>query len=210
MLLTNDAIEGKEVTDLKTAKRIAGMMNEHLASMKSKLGLQHGGHSPPIISVINPKFQQQLAKATDAYLAIQQALANDNSKQASDAAKQMAEAITSVDMTLLQGDDHMAWMKTSGELKNILAGVIQAEGIEPVRKEFALLSEEMAATAKRFGILGGSLYQFKCPMAFNNRGATWLQVDDKTRNPYFGAAMLQCGEVIQVLPGVKEKGGSDE
>ncbi len=209
MLLTNDAIEGKEAIDLKTAERVAGMMNEHLASMKSKLPLEYD-HSPPTTSVINPKFRQQLANAVEAYLAIQQALAEDDSREAVDAAKKMADAITSVDMTLLEGEDHMAWMKTSGELKNILAGVIQAEGIEPVRKEFALLSEEMAAAAKRFGIVGGALYQFKCPMAFNNRGATWLQANDKTRNPYFGTAMLQCGEVIQVLPGVKEKGGSDE
>ncbi|MDP7305583.1 MAG: DUF3347 domain-containing protein, partial [Pirellulaceae bacterium] len=209
MLLTNDAIEGKEATNLKTAERVAGMMNEHLASMKSKLGLELG-RSLPTTSVINPKFRQQLAKAAAAYLAIQQTLAKDDSRQASDAAKKMADAITSVDMKLLQGEDHMAWMKTSGELKKILAGVIQAEGLEPVRKEFALLSEEMAAAAKRFGIVGRSLYQFKCPMAFNNRGATWLQADGRTRNPYFGTAMLQCGEVIHVLSGVKKKGGSDE
>ena len=209
MLLTNDAIEGKEAIDLKTAERVAGMMNEHLASMKSKLGPEDGD-SVPMTSVIDPRFRQQLAKAAEAYLAIQQALAKDDAKQAGDAAKKMADAITSVDMTLLQGADHMAWMKTSGELEKILTGVIQAKSIEPVRKEFALLSEEMAAAAKRFGIVGGSLYQFKCPMAFSNRGATWLQADEETRNPYFGAAMLQCGEVIQIFPGVEEQGGSDE
>jgi Cu(I)/Ag(I) efflux system membrane fusion protein len=27
-------------------------------------------------------------------------------------------------------------------------------------------------------------------MAFENRGATWLQADDTVRNPYFGASML--------------------
>ncbi len=209
MLLTNDAIEGAEAKDLKTAQRVAGMMNEHLASMKSKFPLANS-HTPSTSSVIDSKFQQQLAKAAEANLAIHQALATDDSMQASDAAKKMAEAITSVDMKLLQGEDHMAWMKTSGELKNILASIIQAEGIEPARKEFARLSEEMSAAAKRFGILGGPLYQFKCPMAFDGLGATWLQADQQTRNPYFGAAMLQCGDVIQVLPGVKEQGGSDE
>ena len=209
MLLTNDAVEGKDVTSIKTAKRVAEMMNEHLASMKSKLGVEHG-QSAPMTSVANPEFRQQLAKAAEAYLAIQQALAKDDSKGAANAARKMAEAVASVDMTLLKGKDHMAWMKTSGQLGKILAGVIQADRIEPVRKEFALLSEEMAAAAKRFGVLGGSLYQFKCPMVFDNRGATWLQADDQTRNPYFGAAMLQCGEVVQVLPGVKEKRGSDD
>ncbi len=206
MLLTNDAIEGKEAKDMKTAERVAEVMNEHLAAMKSKLALEPG-HAPAS-SAINPKFQQQLAKAAEAYLAIQAALAKDSAVQAADAAKMMTEAIVSVDMTLLQGEPHLAWMKTSGELKKILAGIIQAEGIERVRQEFALLSEEMAATAKRFGIVGGSLYQFKCPMVFNNRGATWLQADDETRNPYFGSVMLQCGDVIQVLQGVREQGGS--
>ncbi len=41
MLLTNDAVEGKDAKDLNVARRVAGMMNEHLASMKSKLPLEH-------------------------------------------------------------------------------------------------------------------------------------------------------------------------
>ena len=65
---------------------------------------------------------------------------------------------------LLQGENHVAWMKTSGELKKILSGIVSAESIKPVRKEFAPLSEKMAAAVKRFGIAGDSLYQFKCPM----------------------------------------------
>jgi len=209
MLLTNDAIEGKEAKDFNVAQRVTKMMNEHLASMTSKLGLEHG-HSLPMPSVINSKFRQQLAKAAEAYLAIQQALARDDSKQAVDAAKKMAEAITFVDMKLLQGEDYRAWMKMFGELTTILARATQADRIEPVRKEFALLSEEMTAAVKRFGVAGISLVQFKCPMAFNNRGAIWLQTDDETRNPYFGATMLQCGDVIKILPGVEGTGDSDE
>jgi Cu(I)/Ag(I) efflux system membrane fusion protein len=40
-------------------------------------------------------------------------------------------------------------------------------------------------------------------MAFDNKGAGWLQLNDQTRNPYFGAQMLQCGGVQEVI-GVKE------
>jgi Cu(I)/Ag(I) efflux system membrane fusion protein len=32
-------------------------------------------------------------------------------------------------------------------------------------------------------------------MAFENKGARWLQQDEEVRNPYFGAAMFRCGEV---------------
>ncbi len=78
------------------------------------------------------------------------------------------------------------------------------------RKEFAGLSDEMTTAAKRFALAGISLYQFECSMALDNRGATWLQMDEGTRNPYLGSSMLGCGEVINVLPGIEEKGDSDE
>jgi Cu(I)/Ag(I) efflux system membrane fusion protein len=38
-------------------------------------------------------------------------------------------------------------------------------------------------------------------MAFDNKGADWLQTDEDTRNPYFGASMLKCGKVIEVIGG---------
>ena len=209
MLLANDAVEGKEAKNFIVAERVTGMMNEHLSSMKLKLGLSRE-QEPAAGPLISAEFRQQLGKVVEGYLAMQQALAEDDPKQAVAASRKMLEALAAVDMKLLQGDEHTAWMKTSEELKRILARGRQAGGIEPARKEFALLSEEMMAAAKQFGVPGVSLYQFKCPMAFNSRGATWLQADDETRNPYFGAAMLRCGEVMEVLPGAKEKGGTDE
>ena len=38
-----------------------------------------------------------------------------------------------------------------------------------------------------------------CPMAFNNTGGTWLQQDAELVNPYFGDAMLYCGDVLEKL-----------
>ncbi len=209
MFLTNDAVEGKDAKSMESVKQTAKLMNEHLASMKSKFSLDREEKSPTPAPV-NSEFRKQFTGVAQKYLAMQESLAGDDFKNASDAAREMNEAVVAVDMELLQGDDHMAWMKTSGELKKILADAAKAEDIESLRKQFALLSEETAVAAKRFGPLGISLYQFKCPMAFNNRGATWLQTDDKTHNPYFGATMPGCGEVIQILPGDEKKGDSDE
>jgi Cu(I)/Ag(I) efflux system membrane fusion protein len=36
-------------------------------------------------------------------------------------------------------------------------------------------------------------------MAFENQGANWLQKDKELRNPYFGDAMLRCGEITQTF-----------
>lgn len=39
------------------------------------------------------------------------------------------------------------------------------------------------------------LYLGFCPMAFNNKGAFWIQDSKEIKNPYYGAKMLTCGEV---------------
>ena len=49
------------------------------------------------------------------------------------------------------------------------------------------------------------VYVARCPMAFDNRGARWLQDSAEIRNPYFGASMLTCGSVeAQYAPGARK------
>ena len=38
-------------------------------------------------------------------------------------------------------------------------------------------------------------------MAFDFRGASWLQEEGELANPYFGAEMLRCGSVERVSAG---------
>jgi YHS domain-containing protein len=40
-------------------------------------------------------------------------------------------------------------------------------------------------------------------MAFDNRGASWLQRGDAINNPYFGQAMLRCGEIKETIEKVE-------
>ncbi len=52
----------------------------------------------------------------------------------------------------------------------------------------------------RFGVAGpNAVYRIHCPMAFGDAGADWLQPDEQTRNPYYGDAMLGCGDVVEVI-----------
>jgi hypothetical protein len=48
----------------------------------------------------------------------------------------------------------------------------------------------------------GQLFVQHCPMA----EADWLQLEAKTRNPYYGSAMPDCGEVRRTLP-LQQAGG---
>ncbi len=209
MLLSNDAFEGKEIANIEAAQAMAKTMGEHISSMKTKLGLSRD-RSPAAGPVISSAFQEQLATVVLGYLEVQNALSGDDFDGAVTAAEKMVVAIDAVDMQLVRGDDHMAWMAASEKLKNSLANIIDSDDIEAFRNKFASLSDDIAALAKRFGVSGLSMYQFKCLMAGDGRGAHWLQEDSATRNPYYGESMGQCGEVIEVLQGAKEQGGSDE
>ncbi len=208
MLLANDGVEGKYVESLSEAERVAEVMKQHLASMSSGFGLSISREkkADPAVDI---RFRRQFARVVRGYLGVQETLAADSAVNAAAAAKKALEALRGVDMSLLKGDDHMAWMKLSAEIEESLSQAAGAGDIEAIRTTFAPLSENMMSAAKRFGPpLGGTLYQVKCSMAFDNQGATWLQPDEQIRNPYFGSMMLQCGEVVEVIAGEEDTGGA--
>jgi len=67
----------------------------------------------------------------------------------------------------------------------------KAKDLAAARKAFQPLSESLIRYAKSGNIPAGTLYEVYCPMA----KAGWLQADKTVRNPYFGQAMLDCGQI---------------
>jgi Cu(I)/Ag(I) efflux system membrane fusion protein len=199
MRLKNDAAEGLQARTLKDAKRIVGGLLETLKAARAKFGLMDD-HTMQSRPCINSEFRVQLAKVFGGYFAMQQALADDNSGSTAKAAKEALDAIKAVNMGLLTGEDYDKWMKASTGIQTILTKVTQTKAIKSQREDFYLLSQHLAEVARRFGSASeGSFYLFHCPMAFDNKGAAWLQLDDQTRNPYFGEQMLKCGGVEEVI-----------
>ena len=200
MRLINDGVEGKEAKTLKEAIRVAGSLAKNITSLRAAFELAHEHPAAPPKTTVSGEFRKQLRRVFDTYFAMQRALARDRFKEAVAAAGKGRKALVGVDMKLLSGADHEIWMKHAAELEKVLDGAAGAKDIAAARQAFALLSEQMAVITQRFGPPGGAAhYKMKCPMAFNNRGATWLQRDDKVQNPYFGAAMLQCGSVVEII-----------
>ncbi|MHC4222333.1 MAG: DUF3347 domain-containing protein, partial [Planctomycetota bacterium] len=151
-------------------------------------------------SKISDTFKKQLAKVFENYFAMQQALADDKVEVATDSTKKAFDAFRKVEMKLLSGQDHDKWMKLSAELDSTLSKISQSKDIKLMREDFYLLSQQLAKIAKHFGSTGQSpVYILHCPMAFDNKGAHWLQNNDETANPYFGHMMLRCGGVKEVI-----------
>lgn len=89
---------------------------------------------------------------------------------------------------------------TNGNALAALATKIgAATDIEVQRTLLSDLSNDFIARVKGSGLTAGEIYVEYCPMALNDKGASWLSNQKDIKNPYFGDSMLTCGEVKETL-----------
>lgn len=140
------------------------------------------------------------------YFAIQDSLAGDSLEKAKAAADQFAEKLQGVDDKKLAPSSAVVWEDLSGRINESVKVIRALEEIEPFRKSFQGLTLLVDEMVRRFGTVSVPVYSHYCPMAFDNKGGTWLQPNEDLLNPYFGSTMLRCGEVTEQIasPGVIE------
>jgi hypothetical protein len=135
----------------------------------------------------------------DNYLALKNALAEDNSKKAANSGKLLFDALGKFNLS----SQPAAKQK---ELKDILddakenAEHISENGdkIDHQREHFEILGTDI----KDLIVITGAdrtLYQIYCPMFNNNKGGKWLNESNIVKNPLFGNKMSKCGSVTQVI-----------
>ena len=146
------------------------------------------------------EFREQIRPVVDKYLSLHEALAGDDLDIAVTAAKSSIKTLSGIDMSLLIDKPHDLWMDRNTRMSKALEAIQSATEIDAARKAFEALSNELIAVVAQFGIPETQqLYRIHCPMAFNNKGADWLQANKDILNPYFGASMLKCGEVTEEI-----------
>lgn len=146
----------------------------------------------------DPQFTEQLTDVYEAYLDMKNAFVETNAEKVSEEAKDVIAALENVNMGLLKGDAHMAWMDQLGTLNSSIETIGNSKDIEKQRQAFAEFNLAFYKSLKMFGLNGTAYYQF-CPMANDDQGAYWLSETEKIRNPYFGEMMMSCGEVKEVI-----------
>ena len=145
------------------------------------------------------KFQNQLKRVFEDYILLKDALVNDNATEAQTAAKKIGQNLAKVDMKLLTNEEaHNHWMTIQKELKNSANAIENNSDIAVQRDHFKHLSAHITSGIKLFGV-NQKVYRDFCPMADNNKGAFWLSLEEEIRNPYYGEAMLKCGEVRETI-----------
>src|SRR5690554_1067632 len=167
-------------------------------------GHNHGGasHSETMTMEemsIGQKEKDALSPLFEAYFKLKNNLVNDDFKAGISSAKEMTTILNKVDMKIFKGEAHDFWMKRSDLLSKELKKAISTKEIGELRKPFEEISNQLIMILKSFGAMDKAIYIEHCPMVNNNNGADWLSLESEIKNPYYGEAMLKCGEVKQVI-----------
>ncbi|MEM5563913.1 efflux RND transporter periplasmic adaptor subunit [Psychroserpens sp. AS72] len=148
---------------------------------------------------VSEKFQEQLKVVYNDYINLKDALVKEISKNTSVNATSLLNNLSKVDMKLLSDNNaHTHWMSLVKEIQSSATSISKTSDIKAQRDHFKHLSSHLINAVQLFGV-NEKVYVEFCPMADNNNGAYWLSKEEKVINPYFGEAMLTCGEVKQVI-----------
>lgn len=77
--------------------------------------------------------------------------------------------------------------------------IAQSKDLKEQRKDFTYLSSDVIAMFLHTPVKQGMIYVDHCPMANHGEGGDWLSSEKKIENPYYGAEMLECGEITNTL-----------
>ena len=144
-------------------------------------------------------FQAQVGGVWQAYLSLKDALVASEAAQAREKAGMILNALQKVDSTSLALEARPVWVSQARSLQTDVEANRASQEVGQQRAVFERVSKEMYDLVKNWGASGGTVYKQFCPMALGNKGAFWLSAEKQIRNPYFGDAMLQCGEVQDEL-----------
>ncbi|WP_417236425.1 efflux RND transporter periplasmic adaptor subunit [Bizionia paragorgiae] len=148
---------------------------------------------------VSKDFQNQLKAVFNGYIQLKDALVKDDANNSAEEAKKLLSHLSKVDMKLVKDKDaHEHWMVLEKEIKDSATSISNTSDLVDQRRRFKSLSTHLTNAIEVFGI-NEKVYHQYCPMVDNDTGAYWLSKEEKVLNPYFGDAMLRCGEVKQVI-----------
>jgi hypothetical protein len=128
--------------------------------------------------------ENQLSKLLSGYYSIKDALVSGNTSSASVNAEAFTKIANTIDYKII----------SEGNISSLVqdAEMIAANNdIKKQRAVFANFSKNMATVAKAVKLSDQAVYLQYCPM----KKASWLSNEKTIKNPYFGSAMLSCGEL---------------
>ena len=127
-------------------------------------------------------------KLVGLYVPMQEALAGDSIATVKEQAAKVASEAEAILMT--KGEKPSLEAIEGLEAVVAAAKATNAAEVKALREQFKALSFAVAKLVEKQAVAGHGIYF--CPMA----DAYWIQKSGAVKNPYYGAKMLGCGEVV--------------
>jgi Cu(I)/Ag(I) efflux system membrane fusion protein len=143
---------------------------------------------------VSAGFREGFGQMLTFYFDLKNHLVNSNAKAASLAASSLHQAYKDFNEEGLDDPDRELWDELSQPLSHQAHSIAQATDLDKQRSAFQSLSDQVILLVEKVGT-DQVVYKQYCPMADEDRGAYWLSKEKEVLNPYFGDAMLKCGEV---------------
>ena len=138
--------------------------------------------------IIGEATEKQFARLLSSYYNIKNALVAGDATSASTNALAFLKTANAIDYKVIsEGNIHIL---------SKYAGLISAsDNLVKQREGFASLSYNLATVVRSLELNSAMVYLQYCPM----KKAYWLSTEKEIKNPYYGSAMLNCGEVKEIL-----------
>lgn len=136
------------------------------------------------------RFDLRMESILDPYLQIGRSLSSDSLDGVNRRAEAIAKKAAALDSSSVSGEHAAHYKNIPTDIKKAAQALSRAETLDGARESYRKLSMPMAMWAtmskpKQIDVL-------YCSMA----KGSWLQKPGKTRNPYYGPTMLECGDVV--------------
>jgi len=197
--------EGEEVVTrggfkIDSALQILARPSMMMEPSNSDLPAENNEKTPTL--EVPKEFQNGLATLLETYLNLQKTLAEDDEAGSATAVEALNEALS---LTQSQSSELpvaavIQWTEYSSHLEKVVSVMLESPDLATRRVSFQPLSDNLWNLFESFGSpVSLVVRRFNCPMAFDNKGADWIQLDPKISNPYFGEMMLRCGTQVATM-----------
>ena len=144
-------------------------------------------------------FNETMDKITVEYLKIKNTLANDKTENVNENARVILELTKKLDVNNVTEEYKGQFKGLPKKITVATEELSKVENIKGMRSAFNNLSKPMALWASVTKPAGINVAY--CSMA----PGSWLQTGTNIRNPYYGASMLKCGEIVSFGKEITEK-----
>ena len=155
--------------------------------------MQHSDAPEPVFA--SDEFLVAWSSLLAIYFEVSGALVEGDAEKARRALAQLGPQLDRLPVEGLEDDAREAWGSMDDRLRTAIRRGAEATDLTALREVLRDLTQVFLQVEARFGHAGDDLLEVFCPMAFEGRGASWLQSKPSVLNPYFGESMLRCGSV---------------